>query len=86
MTAEERLAYFQGEKRRNTSYDSGKSEKNMDIILFKIKFVIAVGIFVVFLSLDYTEYKIKGIGSEEIIAMVVTDFDTTYIKKLYEAL
>ena len=86
MTAEERLAYFQGEKRRNTSYDSGKSEKNMDIILFKIKFVIAVGIFVVFLSLDYTEYKIKGIGSEEIIDMVVTDFDTTYIKKLYEAL
>ena len=86
MTAEERLAYFQGEKRRNTSYDSGKSEKNMDIILFKIKFVIAVGIFVVFLSLDYTEYKIKGIGSEEIIDMVVTDFDTTYQKKLYEAL
>ena len=86
MTAEERLAYFQGEKRRNTSYDSGKSEKNMDIILFKIKFVIAVGIFVVFLSLDYTEYKIKGIGSEEIIDMVVTDFDTTYLEKLYEAL
>ena len=55
MTAEERLAYFQGEKRRNTSYDRGKSEKNMDMILFKIKFVIAVGIFVVFLSLDYTE-------------------------------
>ena len=32
MTAEERLAYFQGEKRRNTSYDRGKSEKNMDMI------------------------------------------------------
>lgn len=86
MTAEERLAYFQGEKRRNTSYDRGKSEKNMDMILFKIKFVIAVGIFVVFLSLDYTEYKIQGIGSEELIDMVVTDFDMTYLKNLFEAL
>ena len=86
MTAEERLAYFQGEKRRNTSYYSGKSAKNMDMILFKIKFVIAVGLFVGFLSLDYTGFKIQGIGSEELINMVITDFDMTYLKNLFEAL
>ena len=86
MTAEERLAYFQGEKRRNTSYYSGKSEKNIDMILLKIKFVIAVGLFVGFLSLDYTGYKIQGIGSKELINKVITDFDMTYLKNLFAAL
>ena len=38
------------------------------------RFIIAVLLFIVFLSLDYTGYKIKGIGSEDIIKEVTTDF------------
>lgn len=75
MTAEERMAYFQGEKRRGQSYQVGKTEKNTDVILLKIKFFIAVILFIAFLSLDYTGYKIQGIGSEEIIQEVIKDFE-----------
>jgi hypothetical protein len=31
-------------------------------------------------------FKIQGIGSEELINMVITDFDMTYLKNLFEAL
>ena len=75
MTAEERLAYFQGEKRRNSIYQTGKSEKTIDLIFLKIKFVISVILFVVFLSLDYTGYQINGIGSEYIIEQVIKEFE-----------
>ncbi len=75
MTAEERMAYFQGGKRRSPVYQTGKNEKNIDVILFKVKFFIAVILFIIFLSLDYTGYKIKGIGSEEIIQEVTKDFE-----------
>ena len=75
MTAEERLAYFQGEKRRTSLYQNGKSDKNTDLIWLKVKFFIAVSLFVVFLSLDYTGYQIQGIGSKEIIDQVTTDID-----------
>ena len=37
--------------------------------------MIALVIFVVFLSLDYTGYKIHGIGSQEIIQQVITDIE-----------
>ncbi len=80
MTAEERLAYFQGEKRRTKAYMMSKNEKNSDKIFIKIKFFIAVILFVIFLSLDYTGYKIQGIGSERIIQEVITDFDMSKIK------
>ena len=79
MTAEERLAYFHGEKRRNPVYQTGRSEKSKDVIFLKIKFFIAVILFIIFLSLDYTGYKIKGIGSEEIIEEVVKDFEFSII-------
>ena len=75
MTAEERLAYFQGEKRREATYQTKKQEKNTSIIFLKIKFFIAVIVFITFLSLDYTGYKIKGIGSVEIIQFVTNDFE-----------
>lgn len=75
MTAEERMAYFQGERRRNPVYQSGKNEKNPEMIFLKIKFFIAVILFIIFLSLDYTGYKIQGIGSEEIIREVTKDFE-----------
>lgn len=75
MTAEERMAYFQGEKKRSPVYNSKPTEKNMDFIFLKIKFFIAVILFVIFLSMDYTGYKIKGIGSEEIIQKVTEDFE-----------
>ena len=75
MTAEERMAYFQGEKHRNTNYQTKKSEKNGTAIFLKLKFMIALVIFVVFLSLDYTGYKIHGIGSQEIIQQVITDIE-----------
>ena len=82
MTAEERLAYFQGEKRRSTVYQESKNERNNDMIFLKIKFFIAVILFIVFLSLDYTGYKIQGIGSERIIQEVITDFEV--IAELFE--
>lgn len=75
MTAEERMAYFQGEKQRQPTYHTAKSERNPDLIFLKIKFLICVILFVLFLSLDYTGCKIKGIGSEEIIRQVTTDFE-----------
>lgn len=75
MTAEERLAYFQGEKRREAVYQTKKQEKNTMYIFFKIKFFVAVIAFIIFLSLDYTGYKIKGIGSTELIQFVISDFE-----------
>ena len=79
MTAEERMAYFQGEKKRSNVYQESRSERNVDMIFLKIKFFVAVILFVLFLSLDYTGYKIQGIGSERIIQEVVTDFDVSRI-------
>lgn len=74
MTAEERMAYFQGEKRRNrSSYEEPKG-KNWDLLFLKLKFLTAVILFVIFLSLDYTGEKIYGIGSGEILQEVTTDF------------
>ena len=79
MTAEERMAYFQGEKRRNNVYQENKSERNNEKMFLKIRFFIAVILFVVFLSLDYTGYKFQGVGSSEIIHEVITDFDVSRI-------
>lgn len=75
MTAEERLAYFQGEKRRTANVQNSRKESNLDVIFLKIKFFIAVALFVAFLSLDYTGYQIQGIGSKEIIQEVIRDFE-----------
>lgn len=75
MTAEERLAYFQGEKRRTANAQNSRKESNLDVIFLKIKFFIAVALFVAFLSLDYTGYQIQGIGSKEIIQEVIRDFE-----------
>lgn len=75
MTAEERLAYFQGEKRRTANVQNSRKETNLDVIFLKIKFFIAVALFVAFLSLDYTGYQIQGIGSKEIIQEVIRDFE-----------
>lgn len=81
MTAEERLAYFQGEKRRTANVQNSRKETNLDVIFLKIKFFIAVALFVAFLSLDYTGYRIKGIGSEKIVQEVITDFDLSVVSK-----
>ena len=51
MTAEERMAYFQGEKRRRAVYQESKNERNNDMIFLKIKFFVAVILFIAFLSL-----------------------------------
>lgn len=80
MTAEERLAYFQGEKSRSTTYGTVKKERNSAAIWFKVKFFAAVVLFIAFLSLDYTGYEINGIGSERIIQEVITDFELTQIE------
>jgi hypothetical protein len=82
MTAEERMAYFQGEKRRQSIYQTPVQEKNTGVIFFKIKFFAAVVLFVVFLSLDYTGYQIKGIGSNEIVKEVTTDLDISKFKEI----
>lgn len=75
MTAEERMAYFQGTKRRSNPYPVKQSGKNRELIFLKIRFFIAVCIFVLFLSLDYTGYKIQGIGASEVIREVTKDFE-----------
>lgn len=83
MTAEERMAYFQGEKRRSPApHYEQRNERNVNLIFFKIKFIIALLLFIAFLSLDYTEYEIYGIGSEKIIQEVITDFDFSEIEEL----
>ena len=82
MTAEERLAYFQGEKRRNGNDQTVAQEKNRDLILLKIKFFIAVVLFVAFLSLDYTGYEIYGIDSEQIVQKVITDASIVDLQQL----
>ena len=82
MTAEERLAYFQGEKRRNVNYQTGMQEKNKDLILLKIKFFIAVVLFVAFLSLDYTGYEIRGVDSDRIVREMTTDAPITLLEQL----
>ena len=79
MTAEERLAYFQGEKKRSVIYQTEKEMKGTGGGVFKLKFLLAVILFILFLSLDYTEYEICGIGSERIIHEVITDFDISCI-------
>ena len=45
--------------------------------------MIALIIFVVFLSLDYTGYKIQGIGSQEIVQQVVTDMEFSKFVEKY---
>ena len=72
MTAEERLAYFQGEKRRETVNFTKNKGKASAYTFFKIKFFITVILLIIFLSLDYTGYKIKEIGSQEIVTMVTS--------------
>ena len=79
MTAEERLAYFQGEKKRVSAEFPVKSEKNIMGTMVKIKFVIAVILFITFLSLDYTGIQIYGIGSNEIVEEMITDW--SYLEK-----
>ncbi len=84
MTAEERMAYFQGEKRRMPSYQTGIQEKNKDAILWKMKFFIAVILFVAFLSLDYTGYEVYGVNSERIVQEVTKDTTMIDFEKLDE--
>ena len=82
MTAEERMAYFQGEMKRSSMYQTRKNEKNISTIFLKLKFIIALILFVVFLSMDYTGYKIQGMGSQEIVQQVITDLDfSSYMEK-----
>ena len=80
MTAEERLAYFQGEKRRSVNYPEQKRERNFDKLIFKLKFIVAIILLVGFLSMDYIGYQVKGIDSEKIINEVTKDF--TFLKEL----
>lgn len=75
MTAEERMAYFQGTKRRNDAYPVKTTGKNQELIFLKMKFFIAVILFIIFLSMDYTGYKFQGIGSEDIITEVTKDIE-----------
>ena len=75
MTAEERMAYFQGEKSRSKSSVNTMAQKSPELILLKIKFFIAVILFIFFLSLDYTGYQIHGIGSQQIVEQVIKDWE-----------
>lgn len=72
MTAEERMAYFQGEKRR-VSVRETNSEKNGTVLVLKMKLLICVVLFILFLSMDYTGITIRGISSGDIVKAVTTD-------------
>lgn len=84
MTAEERMAYFQGEKRRNNVRNTKSQERNHRTFLLKFRFFVAVLILIAFLSLDYTGFKVQGIGSERIIEEVVTDFSVEDFQQFYK--
>ena len=82
MTAEERMAYFQGTKRRSDVYHEKTKFSNRELIFFRIRFFLAVMIFILFLSMDYTGYKFRGIGSEEIIEKITCNFDFEQFKNV----
>lgn len=84
MTAEERMAYFQGEKRRSGYEVTAKKENSKGLVLFKLRFFFAVILFVAFLSLDYTGVKVQGIGSERIIQEVVKDLTAEDFQQFYK--
>ena len=46
MTAEERMAYFQGEMKRSSVQQIRKNEKNISTAFLKLKFFIALILFV----------------------------------------
>lgn len=50
------------------------AEERMALFFLKLRFMIALILFILFLSLDYTGYEIQGIGSREIIQEVEKDF------------
>lgn len=80
MTAEERMAYFQGQKRRTSANDSHERGKNRDLLYLKIKFMIAVVLFILFLSLDYTGYEVLGVKSQDIVREVTKDIKIEELK------
>lgn len=84
MTAEERMAYFQGKKRRNDDRISEQKEEKRIFLFFRIKFFAAVLLFIAFLSMDYTGVAIHGVGSERIIQEVVTDFSMNDFQQFYK--
>lgn len=86
MTAEERMAYFQGEKRRTAADSVSRKEKDQSLIFFKLRFFIAVVLFIAFLSLDYTGYQVRGIGSKELMELVTTDQDLSVIRSLKDSM
>jgi hypothetical protein len=71
MTSEERMAYYMNQR-------SGKREKisykQTNTGAKRIRISLTLLLMIVFLSLDYSGCKIGGIGSEEIIQFVITDF------------
>lgn len=76
MTAEERMAYFYGEKRRgkeNIKKVASSNEKKS----MRVRFFVCMLLFVFFLALDYGDYKIKEIGSREIMKTVREDISGT---------
>lgn len=70
MTSEERMAYYQRKKGNGRLPQTTNKEA---FSFGKLRFTIALVLFVIFLSLDYTEYKINGIGSQEIVSEVRKD-------------
>ena len=70
MTSEERMAYYQNKKGNVKSLNHKPKET---VSYGKIRFLIAFILFMLFLSLDYTEYKFYGIGSREIITELQKD-------------
>ena len=66
---------FSGSKKENIPIKCADKGKKLESDFLKIKFFIAVMIFIIFLSMDYTGYEFYGIGSEKIIKEVTSDID-----------
>lgn len=75
MTSEERMKYFQGQKKRVSSRVEQQDHVGSQRKLLKSKIFVLMLLMIAFLSLDYTGYKIQGIGSKEIIHEVTSDFN-----------
>ena len=84
MTAEERRAYAYAHRNgkpipyRNIKTVSAKEKVKTEYKLLSWKFLIAMILFVAFLSLDYTGYRIHGIGSSEIIGEVMRNSEISF--------
>ena len=73
MTSEERMKYFQGQRRTGLVQPTKDVRISSRKTAFQSKLSIVILLMILFLSLDYTGYRIKGIGSNEVVRAVTSN-------------